>query len=713
MVLRQSAIQPAVISPRQASPGFRGSWLLATVPVALLGWALSNPAFRDAEGAWTTAVCLPVSIAAGLIVAITTFFSRMRVAGLWFSLAIVGQSCALQLIDAGRHIHYQHLLPLATLLRDRPFLLAICAVQALAALVALARSRVVIRQWLVERFGAWKLLLVLALISGGAAALSRDIPQYFEELALASCLQAVQVANAILIGLALPPDTWKRLWARLETRGFATAAAVWVFGASAVLAVVSYQLHPHLEDEVVYLLHARYFAAGKLTLPAPPVPKAFEMYLMEVAGGRWFPSPPPGWPLLLAAGILAGAPYLVNPLLAGLNVFLTWLLLRDLYGRRTAALGVLLLAISPWHLFLSMSLMTDVATMTCTLAAALAVIRARESGNVGWALLAGAAIGVSSLIRPLQGFITAILFGLWAIGLGGRRLRLPALAGLVLATALTGAAVFPYNRYLTGKSSQFPIVAYTDKHFGKNSNAYGFGPDRGQGWPLDPFPGHGPRDAAVNSALNIFSLNTELFGWGMGSLALAAMAVLSGKLHPSDRLMLAMIAAVFVAHIFYWYSGGPDFGARYWFAMLVPLVALTVRGAHFLDGPSNGRAAAVVVLLSAATLINYVPWRAIDKYFHYLNMRPDVRLLAREHQFGRSLVLVRGERFPDYASAAVYNPLDVHADAPIYVWDASPEVRREILDAYPDRLVWIVDGPTRTGSGFAVVAGPVEHASVP
>jgi len=703
--------QPAV-SSRRPLARFPTSWLLAAALLAFVAWAIATPAFRDREGAWSAAVCLPIALAAALSVIAITFYSRMRAAGLWFALAIAGQASSLQLIDAGRHIHYQHFPQLVTLIRQHLFLLAACALQGFLVLLALARSRAVVRHWLAERFPAWKLVLLLALISGGAAALSRDIPRYIGEFVLASCLQVVQLANAILIGLALPPGKWKRLWATLETRRFAIAAVLWVFGASALLAVASYQLHPHLEDEVVYLLHARYFAAGTLTLPAPPVPKAFKMYLMEVANGRWFPSPPPGWPLFLALGVLAGAPYLVNPLLAGLNVFLTWLLLRDLYDRRTATLGVLLLAVSPWYLFLSMSLMTHIATMTCTLLAALGVIRARERGNLAWALLAGAGLGVSSLIRPLEGFISAILFGLWAIGLGGRRLRLPALAILVLATALTGGAVFPYNRYLTGKSSQFPIVAYTDAQFGKNSNAFGFGPDRGQGWPLDPFPGHGLRDAAVNSALNIFSLNTDLFGWGMGSLSFAAVAVLAGKFHRSDCLMLAMIAAFFGAHIFYWYSGGPDFGARYWFLMLVPLIALTVRGVHFIDGVSNGRAAAVVVLLSAATLINYVPWRAIDKYFHYLNMRPDVRLLAREHRFGRSLVLVRGERFPDYASAAVYNPLNIRDNAPIYVWDASPEVRREVLNAYPDRPVWIIDGPTRTGRGFAVVAGPVEHANV-
>jgi hypothetical protein len=88
-------------------------------------------------------------------------------------------------------------------------------------------------------------------------------------------------------------------------------------------------------------------------------------------------------------------------------------------------------------------------------------------------------------------------------------------------------------------------------------------------------------------------------------------------------------------------------------------------------------------------------------------MEPGVERLAREHGFGASLVLVRGRRHPDYASAATYNPLDLRAPEPIYAWDRGPEARAEVLRAYPDRQVWIVGGPTVTGRGFQVLAGPL------
>jgi hypothetical protein len=84
----------------------------------------------------------------------------------------------------------------------------------------------------------------------------------------------------------------------------------------------------------------------------------------------------------------------------------------------------------------------------------------------------------------------------------------------------------------------------------------------------------------------------------------------------------------------------------------------------------------------------------------------------RSVPFGRSLVLVRGQRHPDYASAAIYNPVDFGSPQPLFAWDASPDVRSQVIDAYRDRPIWIVDGPTRTPDAtYQVTAGPISADS--
>lgn len=334
-----------------------------------------------------------------------------------------------------------------------------------------------------------------------------------------------------------------------------------------------------------------------------------------------------------------------------------------------------------------------------------------------WALVGGMAAGFITLIRPLDGLIAGGVIGLWVIGVGGRRLKTTSIVGFVFGCVLVGAIQLPYNKMLTGSPLKFPLNAYNDKYHGNNSIAYGFGPDRGMGWEIDPNPGHSPIDALINADLNTFSINIELFGWSTGSLLLVALMLFSGTLKRSDYLMIAVLAAVFIAYFFFFFSGGPEFGARYWFLMLVPCVALTVSGIRFLqrkfdDGPTafpvvGSEVYAAVLLLGAITLVNYFPWRSLDKYHNFLGMRPGVRFLTKQYGFGRSLVLIRGKRYPDYMSAATYNPLDLKADAPVYAWDRSPEVRKQLLEAYPDRPVWVVDGPSITHADYRVVEGPL------
>ena len=419
---------------------------------------------------------------------------------------------------------------------------------------------------------------------------------------------------------------------------------------------------------------------------------------------------------MLAIGVLLGAPWLVNPVLAGVNVLLTYLFIREVYDRRCARLTVLLLCISPWFIFMGMNFMAHTFTLTCALIASLALVWAKKSNRVRWGFVGGCAVGIVSLIRPLDGLVVAGLLGFWAIGLGGQRLKTYSILTFVLGIIVVGAAVLPYNKHLTGNPMMSPLMAYYNEYYGPNTNALGFGPERGLGWPLDAFPGHSPLEALINTSLNAFSVNIELFGWSIGSLILMAFLGFSSGLKRSDYFMLIVIFTIIGVYSLYWYSGGPDFGARYWFLILVPCVVLTVRGIQLLErifgsatihnGDQDTRVMVAVLSLCIFTLLNYFPWRAIDKYHHYLRMRPDIRYLEKKYDFGKSLVLIRGESYPDYASAAVYNPLDLQAETTIYAWDRNPEVRTQVLRAYSDRPVWIVNGPSITRSGYEVIEGP-------
>lgn len=705
--------------------------LVAIAAAALVTvFALTSLSLRNAEGFVDGRVCLPLSISAALIIVAATFAGRWRQFGLWLSVALLSQAISLQLIDAGTWLHFQHyyrpIEPASFSSPGQPpinplvyWLLIPLAIQAVLVTVAIFRIRPSIT---LNRGGVsiWRLFGALLLTFFFAATVSRHIPSFILELLFAALIQLINLATIFLAARAIPAGAFKWLQKLIcqatEKRldSVALGAAIWTTAVSASLAFFVYQRQPHLADELVYLYQARMLAHGALSIPAPPVPQAFDLYLMEFSGNQWFAVTPAGWPAVLAIGVLAGVPWLVNPILAGVSVILTYFLVRELYNRATARLVVLLLSVSPWFLFLAMSYMTHTWALTCALAASLGVAWARKTNHARWAFLGGIALGFVALVRPLEGVILAALLGLWSIGIGGTRLKLGSIASLIIGAAIAGSLVLPYNKRLSGHALKFPINAYLDKKYGPGVNDLGFGANRGLGWALDPFPGHGLRDVIVNSDLNLFGIHTDLHGWSIGSLAFIAVALFFGTWQRSDRIMLALIVAVIGTHALYWFSGGPDFGARYWYLIIIPCVIFTVRGMQTLSeklgaiaGRLDPRVLAAVTALCLLSVVNYIPWRALDKYFHYLNIRPEIGQLAEEHHFGKSLILIRGDEHPDYVAAAVYNPLDFNAAVPIYARDDDPKTRAELLRAYPDRPVWILRGPTRTHRGYEIIAGPL------
>lgn len=641
---------------------------------------------------------------------------------------LAGQAAGLALVEAGPVVRYQHLLPWARLGEAPWWALGVLAVQAAAVLGALLGSR---RPRSQLPFTRARGALVLGAVLLTSATLSRQAPVYAQELVLATAVELLAALTAWFAATALPDAALDAFSRRLDTLlgdgppepapragRFELAAGVVAAAVAAAFAFLAYHRHPHIPDEVVYLLHARYFAAGRLWLPLPPVPGAFDVDLMlaQPEAGRWLSPVPPGWPLVLALGVRLGIPWLVNPVLTGLNVVLAGLLLRTLYPARTARLATLLLACSPWHLLMGMTVLTHPASLTFALLAAVAVARGREGARPGWLLVAGLATGAVSCIRPLEGVIVALLAGLWAVWVPGWGARLRAAAAFGAGTFATGVLQLWYNRAITGSPRTFPIMLYVDRIYAPGANDFGFGANRGLGWTgLDPLPGHGPLDVLINANLNLFALNVELLGWAAGSILPLAVAVFGGRWQRGDRLMLAAIAAVVGLHSFYWFGGGPDFGARYWYLVVVPCAALAARGVERLatgTGPERARPHAAAALLTAGALLLFIPWRLADKYHHYRGMRPDVAaLLATEPWGPNDLVLVRGKRHPDLASAAAYNPLDLERDGPVLAWARSPAVTDSLLRAYHTRRIWVLDGPSRTGGGYRLRAGPLDPAA--
>jgi hypothetical protein len=324
--------------------------------------------------------------------------------------------------------------------------------------------------------------------------------------------------------------------------------------------------------------------------------------------------------------------------------------------------------------------------------------------------------------------------GLWGSFIENKRLNYKYLGIFSLSVISIASIMLPYNMRVSGNPLVIPLNKYYQDYFGPKVYALGFGADRGLNWAIDPFPGYSPIEAIINAALNFFSINIELFGWTFGSLLFSMVFLVSGQFRKNDLALLVFILVVIISYSLFWFSGGPDFGARYWFLTIIPWVILTVRGIQIVSRkleqvetrpknfdqpskeqllprlPNSSRLGVFVITLCIMTLVNYFPWRVTDKYYHYLNMQADIPKMFDPNQFGNSLIFILGESHPDYASAWAYNPIDSQANAPVFALDVNKQIRQKVLNEYSGRNIWFVAGPSITEGSYQILAGPLSSS---
>ena len=651
-----------------------------------------------------------------------------------FLLALAGQAAALALVEIRRYAIYQHLADWPALAARAPWALAVLALQALVVATLAWRQRRALIAGARRLAPGWRLPALLALLGFAAVVPSADAGRTAREGILAALLMVLSGGTLLFAALAAPADALHRwrswLGERLTLaadgptrpwdRPFVIVVAFWVVVAAALVSVGVFERLPHIDDSVSYLFQAKVMAGGRLWVPAPPDSAAFQMDEILIDGGRWYGYGFPSWHALLAAGVLAGVPWLVNPLLAGLTVLLAHALVRRLYGMAAAHAVSALLAVSPWFLFMSGELLNHPLALVLTLAVLLAIAAGRERPRIGAALAAGAALGLLALARPLDAVLLGLVAGGWALGLGGRRLAVRDLLVIAVLAAALAALALPYNAALTGSATLAPHTAWTDRAWGPGSDRLGFGADVGiPAWRnIDPLPGHGPVDVVLNLNRNAFAAGTDAFGWGCGSLVLLALFLVAGSRRPGDRLLLALGGAFVAGYSLYWFSGGPDFGPRYWYPALPALLVLTWRGAGIaaerLGGTAAPRTALFIVLACAGALLTYVPWRIATKYHRYRDVSADARHLERQTPALRGgLVFVRTSEREDYQGPFSMNDPVLARSATIYARQRDAGHDEQVVRAFPGRPVWLLGRPHPDSARLVILQGPLPPGSVP
>ncbi|HEX4934186.1 MAG TPA: glycosyltransferase family 39 protein [Gemmatimonadaceae bacterium] len=415
---------------------------------------------------------------------------------------------------------------------------------------------------------------------------------------------------------------------------FAGSLAVYLFVARWVLAG-----RPLLIDEIDAVFHARIFLQGKLWLEPPRYPEFTSALHVIDFGGKYLTHFPPGGPLVLAAGVAGGAPWVVHPLLGATSALVFWGLSRRIEPRPGVALAAtLLFAFSPFVAFLSGSFMNHVPVLTALIVAMYALARQTGDDRVrpGWAALAGFMLGVPAAIRPMDAIAFAVPAGVWMVWRTFRQpSRLPELVAAGLALSVPVGGVLWYNAQVTGHPLTFPMEMLWGKIHGIGFHASPWGPP------------HTPARGLELVNLYFLRLQSALFELPIPSLTVPIVALLAiRRAERFDRYLLATFATVVVLYFAYW-GDGIYLGPRY-LLVLVPALSLwSARLPSALRARLPGRevlhrAVGFALVVSAAiALFMSIPYRALEYRTGYLPMRIDYDSLAQARGVRNAIVLVR------------------------------------------------------------------------
>ncbi|GJQ19904.1 MAG: hypothetical protein HBSIN02_02590 [Bacteroidia bacterium] len=320
---------------------------------------------------------------------------------------------------------------------------------------------------------------------------------------------------------------------------------------------------PHVQDSVAQLFHAKMFARGSLFAPAPPAPEFFE-FLQMILRDRWFSQYPPGHTVLLSAGVMAGAPWLVNPLLGSLSLILLYGVGVQLSGERVGRLAALLGLFSPFLLFMSSEFMNHTTALFFFLAFVYFLFRAIDGKRVHDGILSGLSLGWLVMTRPYSAAALAVPFLLYAVVLVVRRTSalFRAAAGFVPAFGVMLLLLFLFNWATTGH----PLVFGFQSLWGSRVNPGFFEVNAGQL--------HTPWKGLTQTLANLVGFNKYLFEWPVPSLLFVTVLLGLRRMRTRELLLAASGAMLAGAYLLYWFQDW-CFGPRFLFEASGPAILLT------------------------------------------------------------------------------------------------------------------------------------------
>jgi 4-amino-4-deoxy-L-arabinose transferase-like glycosyltransferase len=350
---------------------------------------------------------------------------------------------------------------------------------------------------------------------------------------------------------------------------------------------VSYDVYDglaQLEDEYAYLWQARLAVNGDLKIPSPPQAEAFVIPFVIDYQGERFGKYPLGFPVVLSMGERFGVVRLINPLFAGLVVWLTYRLGEKLLNRKAGLLAAGLTTISPLFLTYTGSILSHTWGLVLSLTLAISWLDItdpnypHQRANVpGWLPMwtAGLSLGVLVLSRPWTAIGVAIPFALHGLMLLWRSPKMvqKRIIGVGMIAILTGSIHFLWQFALTKDPFLNPYMLwwpYDRIGFGEGIGVAEGGHSLQQGW--------------IHTKNSLRMIWSDLWGWGQYSWMLIFIGVWAARRHRRVLLIASVFPSLVFVYYAYWVSG-----PRYFYEGLYSLTILGAAAIAWIGGWMPGQ----------------------------------------------------------------------------------------------------------------------------
>lgn len=339
---------------------------------------------------------------------------------------------------------------------------------------------------------------------------------------------------------------------------------------------------PHAPDEINYKYLAEAILDGRITTPLHPHYEFFHILYTNPTISGTYSIYQIGYSVFLAPFVFLKVPFLCNPLLNAVSVFLTGKIAEDFFGRKNALVAMFLASFSVFTALLGGTLMAHSFCAACTLGAFyFSLLAIKNSGKKRVVFAAVSALFISFLmfIRPQNALFTLLfVVGYLFVFIDKKAfIELLLFMGCVISVFLV---LFLYSNYaISGNFSEFKHTKYWNIAE-PDDDCMGLG--LGKGCKFGTYyemPENGltlPLAFKITAERLGYFVSDFVFSPFMLLFLLLAFLLLKDRLEFKKSLILLTGYLVIPVVYFFYYYADNGYGARYYYEcsfFLFPLIA--------------------------------------------------------------------------------------------------------------------------------------------